>query len=63
METNILATVALLVKAARWYEARCEHPGSRFYRKALALRASAMSLLRDVRGYTLHGQMELPYGS
>lgn len=64
MDSEIIAAAALLCKTARWFEARAEHPGSRFIRKALALRASAMTLLRGVHGYTLRRkQMELDYGS
>lgn len=61
MQADTLAAVALLVKTARWYESRSWHPAHVFYRRALALRAAAMTLLRGVRGYTLQTvQMRLP---
>jgi hypothetical protein len=58
-----LAAVALLMRKVTWYESRMQYQGSIFHRKALSLRAVALTILRGVHGYTLHGQMEFDYGS
>lgn len=46
-----IAAAARLVKSARWYESRAEHPGSKFLKVAKLLRVEAMKLLRKERGY------------